>query len=94
MTPGVVRVESKTELLDETTEPVLEHDWKSRHVPSNLVTTANGPDQEDANQVAETPNRLQKSAEGMTEAQAWKGQQIAKGWRKLVAALHRNKGGA
>jgi len=29
----------------------------------------------------------------MTEAQAWKGQQIAKGWRKLVNALRRHKDG-
>jgi hypothetical protein len=35
---------------------------------------------------AEPPTRLRKAAAGMTEAQAWKGQQIAKGWRKLVDA--------
>jgi hypothetical protein len=35
---------------------------------------------------AKTPTRLRQAA-GMAEAQAWKGQQIAKGWRKLVNAL-------
>ena len=29
----------------------------------------------------------------MEEAQAWKGQQIVKGWRKLVNALRRRKVG-
>jgi hypothetical protein len=29
----------------------------------------------------------------MAEAQAWKGQQIAKGWRKLVNALRRREEG-
>ena len=44
---------------------------------------------------AETPTRLQQAAAGMAEAQAWKGQQIAKGWRKLANALgRREKGGA
>ena len=38
---------------------------------------------------ADTPTRLQQAASGMAEAQAWKGQQIAKGWRKLVTALRR-----
>ncbi len=42
---------------------------------------------------AETPTRLQLAAAGMTEAQAWKGQQIAKGWRKLLNSLRRPKGG-
>ena len=42
---------------------------------------------------AETPTRMQQAAAGMTEAQAWKGQQIAKGWRKLVNALRRHKDG-
>jgi hypothetical protein len=41
----------------------------------------------------ETPTRLQQAAEGMAEAQAWKGQQIAKGWRKLVDALRGHKAG-
>jgi hypothetical protein len=43
--------------------------------------------------VGETPTRLQQAAAGMAEAQAWKGQQIAKGWRKLVTALGRHKEG-
>ena len=38
---------------------------------------------------AETPTRLQEAAAGMAEAQAWKGQEIAKGWSKLVNALRR-----
>jgi hypothetical protein len=42
---------------------------------------------------AETPTRLQEAAAGMAEAQAWKGQQIAKGWRQLMHALRRRKGG-
>jgi hypothetical protein len=41
--------------------------------------------------VAETPTRLQQAAAGFAEAQAWKGQQIAKGWHKLVSALGRHK---
>jgi hypothetical protein len=41
--------------------------------------------------VAETPTRLQQAATGIAEAQAWKGQQIAKGWRRLVNALGRHK---
>jgi hypothetical protein len=42
---------------------------------------------------AETPTRLRRAAAGMAEAQAWKGQQIAKGWRKLVNALRRREEG-
>jgi len=42
---------------------------------------------------AETPTRLQQAGAGMAEAQAWKGQQIAKGWRKLVSALRRREDG-
>jgi hypothetical protein len=38
---------------------------------------------------AEPPNRLRVAASGISEAQAWKGQQIAKGWHKLVNALRR-----
>jgi hypothetical protein len=38
---------------------------------------------------AEVPTHLQQAAAGMADAQAWKGQQIAKGWRKLVNALRR-----
>jgi hypothetical protein len=42
---------------------------------------------------AETPTRLRRAAAGMAEAQAWKGQQIAKGWRKLANALRRREEG-
>ena len=42
---------------------------------------------------AETPAHLQQAASGVAEAQAWKGQQIAKGWRKLVNALRRREEG-
>ena len=42
---------------------------------------------------AETPTHLQQAASGIAEAQAWKGQQIAKGWRKLVNALRRREEG-
>jgi hypothetical protein len=62
------------------------------------LTTAEGdPDQEHESQAempapaAETPTRLQRAAAGIVEAQAWKGQQIAKGWRKLVNALRRGE---
>ena len=41
--------------------------------------------------VAETPTRLQQAAAGIAEAQAWKGQQIARGWRKLMNALGRQQ---
>jgi hypothetical protein len=41
----------------------------------------------------ETPTHLQQAAAGMAEAQAWKGQQIARGWRKLVNVLRRHKEG-
>jgi transposase len=34
---------------------------------------------------------LREAAAGMAEAQAWKGQQIAKGWCKLVEALRRSR---
>jgi hypothetical protein len=43
--------------------------------------------------VAETPTRLRQAAVGVAEAQAWKGQQIAKGWRKLVNALRSREEG-
>jgi uncharacterized protein (DUF302 family) len=42
---------------------------------------------------AETPTRLQQAASEMAEAQAWKGQQIAKGWRQVVNALRRREEG-
>jgi hypothetical protein len=42
---------------------------------------------------SETPTRLQQAAAGMAEAQAWKGQQIATAWRKVVNALRRHNEG-
>jgi hypothetical protein len=70
-------------------------------VVSGLMTAAeDDPDREHDSQAtkapapaAETPTRLQQAAAGVADAQAWKGQQIAKGWRKLVNALRRPKGG-
>ena len=69
-------------------------------VVSVLMTTAeNDPDREHENQAeasasaAETPAGLRQAASGIAEAQAWKGQQIAKGWRKLVNALRRREEG-
>jgi len=44
-------------------------------------------------QVTEAPTRLQQAAAGIAEAQAWKGEQIAKGWRKLMNAVGRHKEG-
>jgi hypothetical protein len=38
---------------------------------------------------ADPPTRIRDAAAGIAEAQAWKGQQIAKGWRKLVSALRK-----
>jgi hypothetical protein len=64
------------------------------------MTTAEGdPEREHESQAtapapaAEAPTRLQQAAAGIAEAQAWKGQQIAKGWRKLVNALRRRDQG-
>ncbi len=57
------------------------------------ITAEDDPDREHESEaeasapVAETPTRLQQAASGMAEAQAWKGEQVAKGWRKLVTAL-------
>jgi hypothetical protein len=64
-----------------------------------MTTAEDDPDQEHESQAevparaAETPTRLRQAAAGMAEAQAWKGQQIAKGWRKLVNALRRRAEG-
>lgn len=65
------------------------------------VTPAEGdadPDREDepegeapAPPSAERSARLGGAAAGIAEAQAWKGQQIAKGWGKFVHALRRPK---
>jgi hypothetical protein len=65
-----------------------------------MTTAENDPDLEHASQAealaptAETPTRFRQAAAGMAEAQAWKGEQIAKGWRKLVNALRRQQEGA
>jgi hypothetical protein len=64
-----------------------------------MTAAHDDPDREHESQAealapaAETPTRLQQAAAGMAEAQAWKGQQIAKGWRKLVNALRRREEG-
>jgi hypothetical protein len=65
-----------------------------------MTTPEYDPDREHDSQAAEapapaaeTPTRLQQAAAGMEEAQAWKGQQIAKGWRRLMNALRRRKEG-
>jgi hypothetical protein len=65
-----------------------------------MTTAEDDPDREHDSQAAEapapaaeTPTRFQQAAAGMEEAQAWKGEQIAKGWRKLVNALRRRKEG-
>jgi hypothetical protein len=55
-----------------------------------MTTAEDDPDREPA-PAAETPTRLQQAASSFAEAQAWKGQQIEKGWRKLVSALGRHK---
>jgi hypothetical protein len=63
-----------------------------------LMTTAeDDPDREHDSQAteapapaAETPTGLHQAAAGIADAQAWKGQQIARGWRKLVNALRRH----
>jgi hypothetical protein len=59
-------------------DPDREHDGQATEAPAPA---------------AETPTRLQQAAAGMADAQAWKGQQIAKGWRKLVNALRRHDEG-
>ena len=63
-----------------------------------MTTAEDDPDREHESQAteapalaAEAPTRLRQAAAGMEEAQAWKGQQIAQGWRKLVNALRRQK---
>jgi hypothetical protein len=65
-----------------------------------MTTAEDDPNREHESQAAEapapaaeTPTHLQQAAAGMAEAQAWKGQQIAKGWRKLVNALRRHEEG-
>lgn len=64
------------------------------------MTTAEGDhDREDENHPTERPvppadtsTRLRQSGAAIAEAQAWKGEQIAKGFRKLVSALRRPRG--
>jgi hypothetical protein len=62
-----------------------------------MTTAKDDPDREDESQAtepapaAEAPTRLQQAGAGIADAQAWKGQQIAKGWRKLVNALRRRE---
>ena len=64
-----------------------------------MTTAEDDPDREHESQAEvpapadETPAPLRKAAAGVAEAQAWKGQQIAKGWRKLVNALRRREEG-
>ena len=69
-------------------------------VASELMSTGEADaDREDESRMEppasgdETPTRLQQAASGMAEAQAWKGEQIAKGWRKLMNALRRQEKG-
>ena len=60
-----------------------------------MIKAEDNPDQEHESQAgapapaAETPTRLLQAGADMAAAQAWKGQQIATGWRKLVNALRR-----
>jgi hypothetical protein len=63
-----------------------------------MTTPEDNPDPENESRATETPapapetpTRLQQAAGGLAESQAWKGQQIAKGWRKLVDALRGHK---
>jgi hypothetical protein len=63
-----------------------------------MTMAEEGPDREHESRAtgasassAETPRPLEQAAASMMEAQAWKGQQIAKGWRKLVNALRRRE---
>ena len=72
---------------------------RSLVISGPMTTAEDDPDREHESQTveapaaaAETPARLQQAASGIAEAQAWKGQQIAKGWRKLVSALRHDEG--
>ena len=64
-----------------------------------MTTAEDDPDRQHESEAAapapaaETPTRLGQAAAGVAEAQAWKGQQIAKGWHKLVNALRRRQDG-
>ena len=61
-----------------------------------MTTAENDPDREHESEAAEAPTpaaeaptRLQQTGAAMAEAQAWKGQAIATGFRKLIRALRR-----
>jgi hypothetical protein len=63
-----------------------------------MTTPEDDPDRKQDSQAteapasaAETPTRLQQAGAGIASAQAWKGQRIAMGWRKLVNALRRHR---
>lgn len=68
---------------------------------SNLtpMTTAGDDDDREDESLAEAgtpaaveaPSHVRKAAEGVAAAQAWKGQKIAEGWRRLVSTLRRRK---
>jgi hypothetical protein len=65
-----------------------------------MTTAEDDPDREHESEAAEahapaaeTPTRLQQTGAAIAEAQAWKGQQIANGFRTLVRALRRRKEG-
>jgi hypothetical protein len=68
--------------------------------PANLAPMATAGDDADrkheslaeaATPAVEAPSHLRNAADGVVDAQAWKGQKIAEGWRKLVSALGRRK---
>ncbi len=72
----------------------------NRVVSAFMTTAEDDPNREHESQAVEaqapaagTPTHLQQAAAGIAEGQAWKGQQIAKGWRKLVNALRRHEEG-
>jgi len=61
-----------------------------------MTTAEQDPDREHETEAAEAPTpaaeaptRLQQTGAAMAEAQAWKGQAIATGFRKLIRALRR-----
>src|SRR5215469_8740704 len=65
-----------------------------------MTTAEDDPDREHESEAAEapapeaeTPTRLQQAGAAMAEAQAWKGQAIATGFRKFVRALRRREEG-
>ena len=65
-----------------------------------MTTAEDEPDREHASEAAEapapeaeTPTPLQQTGAAMAEAQAWKGQAIATGFRKLVRVIRRREAG-